>query len=155
MKSSLLRSFFAPATALLAAAVLTTAHAATPVAAPATLRVGAVAPDFVMKNLAGADVRLSDYKDKVVVLDFWATWCGPCIASFPHTQTLAAKYKDQGVGVLASGTSDTIAKFREWIPANQPKYPDLIFRLSKSVGRGAHCNYFFTFNENRCIELRS
>ena len=127
MKSSLLRFFFAPATALFAVAVLTTIHAATPVAAPAILRVGAVAPDFVMKNLAGADVRLSDYKDKVVVLDFWATWCGPCIASFPHTQALAAKYKDQGVVVLASGTSDTIAKFREWIPANQPKYPDLVF----------------------------
>ena len=109
--------------ALFAAALLTPAQAA----APATLRVGDVAPDFVMKNLAGADVRLSDYKDKVVVLDFWATWCGPCIASFPHTQTLAAKYKDQGVVVLASGTSDTIAKFRAWIPVNQPKYPDLVF----------------------------
>jgi thiol-disulfide isomerase/thioredoxin len=93
----------------------------------ATLGVGAVAPDFVMKTLAGADVRLSDFKDKVVVLDFWATWCGPCLASFPHTQALAAKYKDQGVVVLASGTSDTAAKFRDWIPANQPKYPDLVF----------------------------
>jgi len=88
---------------------------------------GTVAPDFVMKNLAGADVRLADYKGKVIILDFWATWCTPCLASFPHTQTLAAKYKDQGVVVLASGTSDIIAKFQEWIPANQPKYPDLVF----------------------------
>lgn len=118
-----LRSFLSHVASLFAVALLSSAHAA----APATLRVGAVAPDFVMQNLAGADVRLSDYKDKVVVLDFWATWCGPCLASFPHTQSLAAKYKDQGVVVLASGTSDTIAKFREWIPANQPKYPDLVF----------------------------
>ena len=63
----------------------------------------------------------------LLILDFWATWCGPCIASFPHTQQMAAKYKDQDVVVLAAGTSDTIEKFKEWIPKNQPKYPDLRF----------------------------
>ena len=125
MKTTFLRSLFVSA-GLVAASVLTppAAHAA---AAPATLTAGVLAPDFTMKNLAGSDVRLADYQGKVIILDFWATWCGPCIASFPHTQALAAKYKDQGVVVLASGTSDTIAKFKEWIPANQPKYPDLVF----------------------------
>jgi len=92
-----------------------------------TLGAGAVAPDFVMQDVAGRTVKLSDFKDKVVILDFWATWCGPCIASFPHTQKIAAKYKDQGVVVLASGTSDTIAKFKEWIPKHQPKYADIQF----------------------------
>lgn len=92
-----------------------------------TLAAGAVAPDFVMKTIRGKDVRLSDFKGKIVILDFWATWCGPCIASFPHTQAVAAKYKDQDVVVLASGTSDTVEKFKEWIPANQAKYPDLVF----------------------------
>jgi thiol-disulfide isomerase/thioredoxin len=93
----------------------------------ATLGPGDVAPDFAMQDITGREVKLSDFKDKIVILDFWATWCGPCIASFPHTQKLAAKYKDQGVVVVASGTSDTIAKFKEWIPKNQPKYPDLQF----------------------------
>ncbi|HLP25362.1 MAG TPA: redoxin domain-containing protein, partial [Acidobacteriota bacterium] len=92
-----------------------------------TLGTGDVAPDFAMQDITGREVKLSDFKDKVVILDFWATWCGPCIASFPHTQKIAAKYKDQGVIVVASGTSDTIAKFKEWIPKNQPKYPDLQF----------------------------
>jgi len=94
---------------------------------PATLGVGAIAPDFPMLSLDGRTVKLSDFKDKIVILDFWATWCGPCIASFPHTQKLAAKYKDQGVVVVASGTSDKIASFKSWIPKNQPKYPDLQF----------------------------
>jgi thiol-disulfide isomerase/thioredoxin len=92
-----------------------------------TLGAGDLAPDFAMQDVTGREVKLSDFKDKIVILDFWATWCGPCIASFPHTQKLAAKYKDQGVVVVASGTSDTIAKFKEWIPKNQPKYPDLQF----------------------------
>ncbi|MBP7481503.1 MAG: redoxin domain-containing protein [Lacunisphaera sp.] len=92
-----------------------------------TLAAGAVAPDFVMRDIHDKEVRLSDFKGKVVILDFWATWCGPCIASMPHTNELAARYKDQDVVVLASGTSDTIAKFKEWIPRNQPKYPALQF----------------------------
>jgi peroxiredoxin len=96
-------------------------------ARPAMLGAGVVAPDFVMKDVAGKEVRLSDFKGKVVILDFWATWCGPCLSSFPHTQKIAAAYKDQGVVVLASGTSDTIAQFQEWIPKNQPKYPDMVF----------------------------
>jgi len=125
MKTTFIRSLLVSA-GLIAVSILTlpASHAA---AAPATLTAGVLAPDFTMKNLAGSDVRLADYQGKVIILDFWATWCGPCIASFPHTQALAAKYKDQGVVVIASGTSDTVAKFKEWIPANQPKYPDLVF----------------------------
>jgi peroxiredoxin len=102
-----------------------------------TLAAGAVAPDFVMKDLTGKDVRLSDYKGKIVILDFWATWCGPCIASFPHTQEVAAKYKDQDVVVLASGTSDTIESFKKWIPANQPKFPNLVFAFDPNERGGA------------------
>lgn len=52
------------------------------------------APDFKLKNLQGKIVSLSALKGKVVVLDFWATWCGPCIASFPAMQSVVNKYKD-------------------------------------------------------------
>jgi peroxiredoxin len=102
------------------------AATATP-ARPALLAAGSVAPDFLMRDVNDKEVHLADFKGKVVVLDFWATWCGPCTSSFPHTQKLAAKYAAQDVVVLTSGTSDTIAAFKKWIPANQPKYPDLRF----------------------------
>lgn len=50
--------------------------------------------NFTMKDLSGKNVRLSDYKGKVVILDFWATWCGPCKASFPMMQQAVNKFKD-------------------------------------------------------------
>lgn len=103
--------------------------AATPKPEPRVemLKPGALAPDFVSQTVDGKDVRLSDYKGKVVILDFWATWCGPCIAAMPHTQDVAARFKDQGVVVLANCTSDTRAKFQQWLKANQEKYPDIVW----------------------------
>ncbi len=94
---------------------------------PELLAAGTVAPDFTAKDLAGKTLKLSDFKDKVVVLDFWATWCGPCMRSLPHTQEVAKEYKNQGVVVFADCTSDTRAAFEPWVKANQSKYPDITF----------------------------
>jgi len=52
------------------------------------------APDFKIYDLNGKEVSLSDYKGKTVVLDFWATWCGPCLASFPGMKKAVEKYSD-------------------------------------------------------------
>ncbi|HEX7631689.1 MAG TPA: redoxin family protein [Lacunisphaera sp.] len=100
------------------------------------LKVGAMAPDFTSQDVDGKDVKLSDYRGKVVILDFWATWCGPCMASMPHTHEVSAKYKDQGVVVLANCTSDTRLKFEAWVKGNQQQYPDIHWTHDKAE-RGA------------------
>jgi thiol-disulfide isomerase/thioredoxin len=91
------------------------------------LKIGATAPDFTSQTLDRKDVKLSDYRGQVVILDFWATWCGPCMAAMPHTQEVAAQYKDQGVVVLGSCTRDSRAKFEQWVRVNQGKYPDIVW----------------------------
>ena len=57
--------------------------------------------DFELTDLSGAKVKLSALKGKVVVLNFWATWCNPCMSEMPSLQRLFAAYKDQGLTVLA------------------------------------------------------
>ncbi|MFO1055246.1 MAG: redoxin domain-containing protein [Planctomycetota bacterium] len=91
------------------------------------IELGVAAPDFVAQDIDGKDVRLSDFRGKVVVLDFWATWCGPCKASLPHTQAVADRYQDAGVVVIASCTSDERANFVSWVKAHQLDYPRILF----------------------------
>lgn len=59
------------------------------------------APALAVENFINGDaVTLDQLKGKVVLLDFWATWCGPCIAAIPHTNELQAKYKDKGLVII-------------------------------------------------------
>ncbi len=65
------------------------------------LMVGKVAPDFELPDLTEQDVRLSDYRGKVVFLNFWATWCKPCKEEMPSMEVLYRQFKDDGLVVLA------------------------------------------------------
>lgn len=69
--------------------------------------VGAEAPDFTMMNLEGEPVSLSDFKGKVVLIDFWASWCGPCRKDNPHVVELYNKYKADGFEILGVSLDKT------------------------------------------------
>lgn len=67
---------------------------------PALLSIGEAAPEWTLTDSSGKTNTLSSYRGKVVVLDFWATWCGPCVKTMPEIQELHDKFKGQGVEVF-------------------------------------------------------
>ena len=85
----------------------------------ALLKPGTPAPDFQAIGPDGSTVKLSDLKGKVVILDFWATWCGPCQKSLPHLQKVYELVKDKGVAVLAVCVWDKREDYDKWVAANK------------------------------------
>ena len=79
---------------------------------------GQPAPKLALKGWINAEpMTLKKLKGKIVVLDFWATWCGPCLASIPHTNELMEKYADKGVviiGVCAKRGAEKLFVFRSF-----------------------------------------
>lgn len=82
-----------------------------------TFSFAASAPDFTLQDLDGQQVSLSDYKGKVIFIDFWATWCPPCRQSIPSVEKLYDEYKDNGsfviLGINLNEDKSTILKFME------------------------------------------
>ncbi len=88
--------------------------------------VGLVAPlDFTVKDMNGVDVKLASFKGKVILLNFWATWCGPCRAEIPALVDLQAKYADDLV-VLGFSVDDPVEKLRPYATEYRINYPVLV-----------------------------
>lgn len=75
-------------------------------------KVGEPAPDFAVKLVSGDRLRLADLKGQVVVLNFWATWCGPCRKELPLLDAFYKAMKPNGLRVLAVTTEDSVPEFR-------------------------------------------
>jgi len=98
--------------------------------------VGQKAPDFVAYTPSDQKVSLSDLKGKVVILDFWASWCGPCKVSMPGLEKIYQQIKDKGVVVLSLNTWDQKPDFKDWIEKNSgTKYH---FNFVRDPAEGDH-----------------
>lgn len=82
-----------------------------------------MAPDFALPRIDGGQLRLSSYRGKVVLLDFWATWCVPCREETPHFVRLQQKYGDRGlqiIGVSMDDSPDPVRGFYDQFHVNYP-----------------------------------
>jgi peroxiredoxin len=84
--------------------------------------------DFTIKDMNGANVRLADLKGKVILINFWATWCPPCKAEIPGIIELHNKYKDKGLVILGISEDDDAATLRTFANEWKINYPLLVGR---------------------------
>lgn len=101
-------------------------NAAVPQFKPANL-------DFTLKDVQGKDVALSSYKGKVIVLDFWATWCGPCKVEIPAFIELQKKYAADGLQILGISIDDTPGQMKPYVEEMKMNYPALVGKDREDV----------------------
>ena len=88
---------------------------------------GTAAPlDFVLQDVDGNEVRLADFRGRPVVVNFWATWCGPCKTEVPWFVEFAEKYKDQNLAILGVSVDDPVEDIRAFAKEYDVNYPMLV-----------------------------
>ena len=88
---------------------------------------GYLAPKFTLRNLRGNLEGLDDHAGKVIVVNFWATWCAPCVKEMPSFETLYRRFRSQGLTVLAvSLDKDRSAKVQEFVDKYKLSFPVLL-----------------------------
>ena len=87
-------------------------------AEPVLAMIGKPVPDFTATDLDGNPISLQDYRGKVVLLDFWAVWCGPCIAEMPNVKRVYNSYKDEGFDIIGISLDTDEARLRNYLKEN-------------------------------------
>ena len=99
--------------------------------APATAVTPNAAPDFSLAAMAGNAVNLSQFKGQVVMINFWATWCGPCRKEMPVLEQLHKKYKPMGFTLLGVNVEPNSTEAVEWLKGTPVTFPILFDTDSK------------------------
>ncbi len=89
-------------------------------------RLNTIAPDFIRTDLAGRPLRLNQFRGRVVLLNFWATWCGPCLEEIPVFSRWQRRYGDAGLQVIGVSMDDDEAVVRRFLAKQGVPYPILM-----------------------------
>ena len=102
----------------------------------ANVKSGAGAPDFTVTDIQGKKLSLSDYKGKVVLLDFWATWCAPCLEEIPHFVEMQEKLGPQGFQAIGISMDDGPRPVQQFYQEHKLNYPVAVgdAKLADSYG---------------------
>jgi thiol-disulfide isomerase/thioredoxin len=93
---------------------------------------GRLAPDIIGTDSRGRPMRLSDFRGKVVVLSFWASWCAPCRATIPEEKALVDRFRDRPFAFLGVSSDEDVAKLNAYLDAQKIPWPNWI---DPSIGR--------------------
>ena len=108
--------------------------------------IGTVAPDFQLRTLTGETVKLSDFRGRPVVINFWASWCGPCKAEMPLLSKTYNELKDQGLVILAVDVQELEAVVEKYVKDNNLPFTILLDRNGEIANlyraRGLPTTYF-------------
>ena len=95
---------------------------------------GQTAPDFALKSSSGENLRLSEYRGNVVMVNFWATWCGPCRQEMPLLDELYSRYERVGFSLLGVNIDDNSAKAMDMVSELGVSFP-VLFDSRKEVSK--------------------
>jgi len=84
------------------------------------------APDFTLKSLEGSNLRLEEYRGQVVLINFWASWCGPCRQEMPILDQLHQRYEDTGFAVLGVNVEGEVSPAKKIVDESKVTFPVLI-----------------------------
>jgi peroxiredoxin len=90
------------------------------------VKIGKQAPDFNITTLEGNNIKLSDFKGKFVFIDFWGSWCAPCLREIPHVKTLYSKVSRNKLEIIGLAGNDKEESLKKCIAENEIKYPNAL-----------------------------